>query len=279
MSELAKFLISSQVVLRGGWRYPGNPIGSEEAETDLSNTQYALLGLDVASRCGVDVPAEVWIRAANYVLKEQESEGLDTSVWIENPAWQPGDDVTPQFLEATKTQARGWTYAPGGKTLPTGAMTAAGLTVLSLCKERLWVAQKLDAALRKRIDAALLQGLAWLSENFAADDNPTPGGQSQWHFYYLYGLERAGTKMGVRWMGKNDWYRAGAEYLLSVQSKDGGWPTAAEVRTAADTSENRLTQTCFALLFLKRATEKQKPVFPVTPPTLTGGDAPPVDNR
>ena len=278
MEELAKFLIATQLQPSGGWRYPGNPIGSEDGPSDLSNHQYALLALDAASRCGIPVPPETWIRATEYVLREQEEEGVETPVYVENDAWEPGDDKTPRFLEVAKVQARGWSYLPGKGTLCTGAMTCAGLTSLAVCEERLWVAKKLDPALKKRMGVSMLDGLAWLSDNFAVDQNPTPGGASQWHFYYLYGLERTGAKCGVKWLGQNDWYRLGAEYLLSVQSKDGGWPTAAETQQAADTSENRLTQSCFALLFLKRAT--RKPVIPVTPPILTNpGNGPPADGR
>ena len=43
------FLVASQVRPAGGWRYPGNPVDSIEADTDLSNTQYALLALDAAA--------------------------------------------------------------------------------------------------------------------------------------------------------------------------------------------------------------------------------------
>jgi hypothetical protein len=277
MEELAQMLVKAQVVPDGGWRYPGNSIGSEEARTDLSNTQYALLGLDVAARCGIPVPPETWTRAAEFVLKEQEEEGVETPLYIENEAWQPGDDKTPRFLEAAKVQARGWSYLPGHKTLSTGAMTCAGVTSLSIVKERLWALKKLEPDLRKRIDVGLLHGIGWLSENFAVDDNPTPGGASQWHYYYLYGLERTGTKTGLRWLGKSDWYRLGGEYLLGTQAKDGGWRSAAEEKHLADTSESRLTQTCFALLFLKRATKK--PVIPLAPPALTGGGGAPAENR
>jgi hypothetical protein len=275
IEELVAVLVKSQVVPDGGWRYPGNPVGSVEGKTDLSNTQYALLGLDAAARCGFPVPVETWTRAAEHLLREQEEEGVPAPVWLENSAWSPGDDPANRFVEVAKAQARGWTYLPGHATLPTGAMTCAGVTCLALVKERLWAVKKLEPALSKRIDSAVLQGLTWLSEHFTVEDNPDP--PNQWHYYYLYGLERTGAKCGVRWIGRHDWYREGAEHLLAAQTPAGGWAEAAKSGKVADTSESEITQTCFALLFLRRATVK--PVIPVTPPALTGGDAPPADNR
>lgn len=274
IKELVHFIVSSQTS-SGGWRYPGNPLEAPEGDTDLSNTQYALLALDAASRCGIEAPWETWAKAAGYVLSTQETDGLDTPVWIENEAWDPGSEVE-RFVEITRTQARGWAYLPGGSELPTGSMSAAGVTCLALCKERLWVLKKLTAELRGRIDRGLVQGLGWLSENFSVTENPTPGGASMWHYYFLYGLERAGVKVGTRWIGRNDWYRVGGEHLLSAQAAEGGWAEAAGQDKPADKTESAITQTCFALLFLRRST--RVPVVPMMPP-LTGEGGEPKDGR
>ena len=102
-----------------------------------------------------------------------------------------------------------------------------------------------------------------MDKNPEASDAP-----AQWHYYYLYGLERAGMKAGVKYFGKHDWYREGAEYLLSAQTKSGGWPEGGGEGRVADHTESPITQTCFALLFLKRST--RKPLIPMTP-TITGG--------
>ena len=116
-------------------------------------------------------------------------------------------------------------------------------------------------------------------ENFTVTDNPVvPPAPAMWHYYYLYGLERVGSLTGVRWVGKNDWYRLGADHLIGAQTKDGGWQSAAMAGKPADNTESEIVQTCFALLFLKRATTP--PTVPITPPMLTGDpDAPPVDGR
>jgi len=271
IEELVAFIVQNQVA-SGGWRYPGNPLSAPEGDTDLSNTQYALLALDAAARCGIRAPADTWLKASEHLLREQEKDGLDAPIWIENEAWEPGIETPERFTKAAETLARGWTYLPGENDLVTGSMTAAGVTCLSMCKEHLWLLKKLDVDLRGRIDKGLLAGLAWLSENFTVMDNPTPGGASMWHYYYLYGLERTGAKVGTRWIGKHDWYREGGEHLLAAQEKNGGWKEPDTTQRPADATESAITQTCFALLFLKRST--RKPYVPMMPPVTGGGGAP-----
>ncbi len=272
--ELVEFLVGCQTE-SGGWRYPGNPIASEEGVTDLSNTQYALLALEAAARCGIPVPVSTWTKAAQHALAEQEEEGVPTSVWLEDETWLPGDEVAKRFKEVGKAQARGWTYLPGHATLPTGSMTCAGLATLAIVKERLWAQAALAPDLRKRLDRGLLDGVAWLSEHFGVEDNPDQ--QPQWQYYYLYGLERTGAKLGLAWIGMHDWYREGAGHLLAAQQKDGGWQEAAASGKPADATESAITQTCFALLFLKRST--RPPAVPLTPPVLTGEGGAPADTR
>jgi hypothetical protein len=263
--ELVEFLVECQVKPDGGWRYPGNPVDSVEGKTDLSNTQYALLALDAAARCGFHAPDDLWIRAVEHLLREQEEEGLEVPIVLPNDAWEEGMPEAERFVEVGETMARGWGYLPGHVQLPTGSMTCAGVTCLAIAKERLWARKKLEPKLASRIDKGMLHGLAWLQDHFTVEDNPDP--PNQWHYYYLYGLERTGAKTGVRWIGRHDWYREGADLLLAAQSKAGGWPAGGVDGRAADETESEITQTCFALLFLKRAT--QKPPIPLAPPVLT----------
>lgn len=276
IQELVRFIVDNQVEGKGGWRYPDNPLGAPDGDTDLSNTQYALLGLDAAARCGIEAPAATWRAAAEYVLREQDKDGLDCPIWIENEAWEPGFESPPRFVEVGQTLARPWTYLPGDTELPTGSMTAAGVTCLAMCKEHLWRLKKLDAKIRGRIDKGLLSGIAWLGDNFSVTENPTPGGASAWHYYYLYGLERAGLKVGTDWFGTHDWYRKGGEHLLGAQEKTGGWKEPDRADRPVDETESAMTQTCFAVLFLKRTT--RKPYIPMMPP-ITGGGGAPVDGR
>ena len=60
------FLVKNQT--SGYWRYPSGGF-------DLSNTQYALLGLKAADRCGLEVPASTWKAALDFLLGFQAPTG------------------------------------------------------------------------------------------------------------------------------------------------------------------------------------------------------------
>jgi hypothetical protein len=278
VEELAKILRAAQVPSVGGWRYPGAE-GSVPGIVDLSNTQYAMLGLAAAARCGIAVPLEVWTKALEYLLKEQDADGFQSELFIQNPAYEPGESDPPRWLSAGKRKARGWTYLPAHKDPNTGSMTCAGVTCLAIVKERLTEAGKCPPDVARRIDAAMLDGLAWLSDAYTVKDNPVvPTAPAMWHYYYLYGLERVGAFTGVRHHQKRDWYAEGARFLLSGQGKDGHWPNGAAGGKPSDNTESEVVQTCFALLFLKRSTAP--PTVPITPPVLTGDpDDAPADER
>jgi hypothetical protein len=271
--EIVEFLRKSQEK-SGGWRYPGNPMQAPEGDADMSNTQYALLALNVAARCGVDAPPEVYLKALGYLAREQEPDGLATDLWVEDPAWEPGIDVPPRFRVATKAKARGWTYLPGHKEPSTGAMTVGALGSLAIVKERLFEAKQLTPETKARIDRSIVDGLAWMTDAFTVEDNPVvPPAPAMWHYYYLYGLERMASLLGLRHVGKHDWYRAGADHLVGAQEKDGSWRSASRMNRPSDHTESEVVQTCFALLFLRRSTvPPEEPVAPpVVLPPVTGG--------
>jgi hypothetical protein len=226
------------------WRYPG-PANEPE---DLSNAQYALLALQAAGRCGIEVSPEVYRRALAYMLQYQQKRGPEVKLYQDNPAWSPGEDRYPRVIPIGRARARGWGYVKHNKA--TGSMTTAGIASLAIIKERLMEMGVLEKEERKQIDAALRDGVGWFSKHFAVDRNPE---NESWHYYYLYGLERAGDLLGRRYMGEHDWYREGAEYLLNQQDDKGAWP-GADASDPHAFGETQLIRTCFALLFLKRAT-------------------------
>ncbi|MEK7866749.1 MAG: prenyltransferase/squalene oxidase repeat-containing protein, partial [Planctomycetota bacterium] len=124
----------------------------------------------------------------------------------------------------------GWGY--GSRDLSYGSMTCAGVAAMSIC------ARGLEDPDRNR--GQEVAGLRWLGGNFTVKDNPKSG---SWHYYYLYSLERAGTITAQKTIGGKDWYQEGARFLVDAQAADGSW-----------TSEDPISDTCFAILFLKRAT-------------------------
>ncbi len=64
------------------------------------------------------------------------------------------------------------------------------------------------------------------------------------NYYFLWSLERVGVAYGLKTIGDKDWYAFGAEVLVANQQNDGSWHGDFAICGA---------DTCFALLFLKRA--------------------------
>lgn len=232
MKKGVDFLLKHQ---QGGhWRYPENGV-------DTSNTQYALLGLWAASRCGFKIPPKVWLDSLQWLLKSQERQGRGVKLLV--------NEVRGEYRIAwtENARARGFRYIPGSASPVTGAMTTAGMASVAICQDELWTSRKFDAKLRKASRRSVRDALAWMQDNFDVTRNPgEPGGG--WHYYYLYGMERAGILARARFMGKHDWYKAGADYLLSEQRSDGGWYQQDDVQI----------DTAFAILFLKRSTTRTR---------------------
>jgi hypothetical protein len=88
---------------------------------------------------------------------------------------------------------------------------------------------------------AVRDGLAWLDRYWSIRTNPGHPWK-QWHYYYMFALEQACVLANKRFIGKKDWFRLGAEYLLKAQKEDGSWDCAH--------APGPICNTCFALLFL-----------------------------
>ncbi|HZV02704.1 MAG TPA: hypothetical protein VFF73_38710 [Planctomycetota bacterium] len=74
-----------------GWAYP---MGADGFNEDLSNTQYALLGLEAAERLGLEVPRESYERAQELFVANQEKDGPEVDVF---PV--PGADLSYKELK------------------------------------------------------------------------------------------------------------------------------------------------------------------------------------
>lgn len=230
--ELAQALVGNRIRNEGVWGYP-NHAG---VYVDLSNTQYATLGLRAAAHSGFKVPKEVWSGLVEGVLAFQE-----TPKEIDTPA-ADGKSATG------RREVAGFGYTPGEREAPTASMTAAGISILGLAREGL--AKELTPPVARQIERAQRAGLAWLEREFSVEGNPR--GPGAWHFYWLYGLERVGALLQLERIGEHDWYREGAAQLVREQKENGEWRTGGPVAWPAEPIPT--SNTCFALLFLTKAT-------------------------
>lgn len=203
---------------------------------DNSNAQYAALGLRACSEAGIVLPAEVIHLAMKY--------------------WTDSQHVDP------KSAGRGWCYWCGSRDESAhkawGAMTAGAVGSLVIYHHILsepWLK-----------DEAVLSGLDWMAKNFSVTRHPRregpqdPGGV-RYFSYYLYALERAAILYGTERLGAHEWYPEGAKMLLEAQAPDGSWSFKGDI-------DSPVWDTCFAILFLRRATRSLTDVASVdrTPP-------------
>ncbi|MHC4932693.1 MAG: prenyltransferase/squalene oxidase repeat-containing protein [Planctomycetota bacterium] len=239
MADLAKKLISFQS-RNGGWRYYPNDFHSGGV-ADTSSTQFAMLALSTASRCGYQVPDEVFAKARRFLIEAQADAGLEVPRAIHVPGG-PAD---------ARDRARGFPYIAGSTVMPyrrvSGGMTAAGVASLLLCREEMGGDEEMEQA--------ILDGFAWLGRYFTVRVNPGmwPFSIGSYHFTYLYALERCGDIGKREVIGGRSWFAEGARHLLSIQREDGAFADPTCMRP-----EDSLG-TAFALLFLTRASR------PITP--------------
>lgn len=246
------------------------------------------MALFSAQRFGVKVPVQVWKDILTLTLSHQEEEGPEHERHM--PGYIPDRYSKKDFID----HARGFMYIKGspegheGKA--TGSMTGCGLTNLLIVREMIAKDKKarawfIESGMLKKVDQCIFDGLAWLDLHWSSFTNPNGG---NYHVYYLYCLERTMDILGKRLIGKRLWYPAGAKELLARQKKaekksrvldkKGRERMEASVfwNTNSSLDPKDVIDTCFALLYLKRATQGLAP-----PPTgaVTGGSGEAGDGR
>jgi hypothetical protein len=191
-----------------------------------SNAQYAALGLRACHDAGIVIPKDVAALAKKF--------------WVET---QHGEKDRP---------GAGWCYGDpvhgcnGPNHPPTCSMTAGGVGSLIIFDYLLGIDGVKDPAVK--------DGFSWLEKAFSFSENgtskvscPLRRRNTQFQvFYSLYALERVGRLARIEKIGSRLWYPEGVTALLEGQKKDGSWGPC-------DYS-NPVLDTCFAILFLKRAT-------------------------
>ncbi len=232
---------------------------------DTSQTQFALLGLWTAQVHGYSVPKDVWERAASWQIGTQHPSGG----FSYHPRGGEGAGVPVQH-----------------------GMTVAGMCSLAICFRQLYPSasfrgsklpegdvadakpreskkygvletveieqpepepgqpaaapdagddsQPSAAVSQEAIQKGINRGLAWLVPRWTVHKVP------KFPLYYLYGIERVGALLKLNTFGGHDWFDEGAAHLIATQEDDGGWRSEG----------GAMPCTCFAILFLIRATGK-----------------------
>jgi hypothetical protein len=231
---------------------------------DNSNTQYAALGCRACVDSGIILEEKVIDTAMKWLRDCQKKEQAQAEDLIEGgvngpdggmPGGKPGVSSGPGAGGGTvagpsrvqrKAVPEGWCYSDHADHKAYGSMTAGAIGSLAI-----WDYIKDADEGRKRSwksDGDIAKGLVWLGKNFSVTYNPGPYEHAKMeensknqYLYYMYALERAGMLYGTEMMGTHKWYPEGAKVLIETQGADGHWGDGT-------------VDTCFAILFLKRAT-------------------------
>ena len=230
MTQLGNFLCGSQLP-SGMWTYQPQLAqrgqGPPPIYGDNSNTQFAVLGLWQLEESGIEFDHEALKRCEKHFLESQ----------LANGGW----GYTPPASYVFNNQRV--SSAPGS----TPSMTATGLASLYIFADLLHQrdegvfsgrsapacgkAQRLEA----RIDGALAQAekdfaaflearLKFARQGAGNQRNVASAqGLDLYSLYYLYSVERVGAASGQKFLGRIDWYAAGAEVILAAQNSDGSW--------------------------------------------------------
>jgi hypothetical protein len=184
--------LSNHQAREGGFSYSARP-----GHWDLSNTQYAALGLRAAVHLGQEVPRATFESLARATLRAGRDGGFG--------------------------------YTPGSA--PTMSMTVAGIAILELCRQRLAPGSGTSGASDRELTTAIADAWSWLDARVA-----TVGDLDAWHSMYAhYGLERAAILSARDTVGGEDWYRRGAAPMLRLQLRSGGFrnPQSSPAKTSA----------------------------------------------
>lgn len=245
--ECAKRLETSALA-PGSWGYP-NP-DSDRYRSDTSNTQFAVLGLRSAARLGIAVRDETWEGVARHFALCRDKEAPRAKVRLGS---ESGARAGNPESEHEARAAAGFRYRPSEPNSH-GAMTTAAIACLAVARDEL---RRSRTAKFPPREAALYEEMitgawAWIDARYAVDRHPGHEA-NEWVHFWLWSLERAGVLSDVRTVGGRDWYFDGATELISRQQSRGAWDEGGAPAT---------TETCFALLFLRRATV---PAAAITP--------------
>ena len=249
MQKGAKFLLDTAAG-PGKWHYPSKHAGGRflPPEPDLSNSQYAVLGLLAAHRCGVPVEEGTWLGILRAFLQVQQRDGPWSDAWLPSLNELRAAEAGRTPASAVRGKARGWPYRAGDACSAT--MTCAGIASVAIARDvlREIAPRRLAADLSAEADRAIMDGFAWLHGRWTVEQAAHEDGRArEWAHYFLYALERAGILADVVRVGEHDWYGEGALHLLLTQHADGWWTEE------PGSAPRKVADTCFALLFLKRA--------------------------
>jgi hypothetical protein len=237
--QCAEFLLANQSMM-GGWGYdmktPQKFINTNlpkpiTSTGETSTKTVRKIKIKVPPRhISQGRPEEVWDTSISQYAILGLRACADANIEIPLKTWHDAE----QSFSSKQFPNGSWNCHNDGP--PTHSMTVGGMGSLAICLFYQNKDIQKDNRIKRVID--------WLTKDFTII-----GSTEKWnHYYYIYGLERAGILVGTEFFGQYNWYSLGVNYLLREQNTDGSWN-----KSPVDTS--------FAILFLRRATNPLKIVI------------------
>ncbi|WP_437186366.1 hypothetical protein SH668x_003515 [Planctomicrobium sp. SH668] len=247
LQKIADYIVHHQRP-DGGWQYPGQPL-RQDVFGDTSVTQYATLGLWAASRAGVKIDPQVWVKVLDWHIQCQSTDGgyaynppakgaartgstLNMSVNGVGSLHIAILELSPGFLPLREARIK--QEKPGEAEKKFGVL------------DELKLEDKPDpksARVPDQAIGAVRRAYALVASKYV----PINMDSGEYKTYYLYSLERMAALADVQLIGNRDWYRESSEAVLALQNTDGSW------RMSGDANGR---DTAFCILFLSRATAK-----------------------
>jgi hypothetical protein len=242
---------------KGGWDYgvdvPGPVERARLAKLILNTEQARLRGFAIKPRTRTPQEAAqdivrqlstIRVGSKNFAGDNSNTQFAMMAVWVARRHGVPVQaclELVDKRFQVSQLKSGLWGYYFPEQGPPEDdshftypAMTCAGLLGLAL-------GQGVQAHPKDLLkDIQVQRALGALNR---AMEEPPPEKRPNFH-YFLFSLERAAVIYDIKKIGEHDWYVWGARKLVDTQSQNGSWAAGFE-RDAADT--------CFALLFLKRA--------------------------
>ena len=252
------WLLHARCSRTGLWGY-GPLTSAGDDWVDFSNTQFAVLALHVGRLEGLEIPTRVYERLIER-LAESSYQGTNAlSVSVDRAPWIDQKDSDLPRGPAEDSQLRGppisWGYRPttsrsrripGSAGWGTVSMTSAAVSSLLVAQYGLEVSGRSTRRHQRVLEVLVNGGAIELSRSWGPRREEGRGSTHRNLFYTMYSFEKAMDLAGVTTLDGVDWYRSQVPLFLLDQNDDGSWGwTGGEYRKAA---------TCFALLFLRRAT-------------------------
>ncbi len=217
--------------------------------SEVQDLRLAALGLVAASNMGHKVNPESWTTLARAAMECQES-----------------SSVVAGFCQDSNRRS------------VSANSTAAGVLVLTLAQGSLGIDLQSEHEWSQRWRA----GLAWLERNSSMASNVGSSTGDAELYQWLWGLSELAIAGKLTRLGDQDWYKAGARYVVDMQRHDGSWSTV--------TRGEHQPNTCLVLSFLSRPSNEypavtlaaHAPVFGKSDPEkdiclrITAEDAPTV---